>query len=86
MLRKRGANLYSPLCPPGMVLTEAQGRLNFYIVVFQTRIIYILTSKQQSTFYTLAVYICLALQYFSLPGHPVIGVHVSCLQTFGSTL
>jgi hypothetical protein len=48
-----------------MVLTEAQERLNVYVVVvFQTLLIYILTSNQQSTFYTLAVCICLALQRF----------------------
>jgi hypothetical protein len=48
-----------------MVLTEAQGRLNVYVVVvFQKLLIYILTSKQQSTFYTLAVYIFLVLQHF----------------------
>jgi hypothetical protein len=48
-----------------MVLTETQGRLNIdVVVVFQTRLIYILTSNQPSTFYTLAVCICLALQRF----------------------
>jgi hypothetical protein len=48
-----------------MVLAEAQGRLNVdVVVVFQTLLIYILTSKQQSTFYTLAVCIYLALQRF----------------------
>jgi len=48
-----------------MVLTEAQGRLNVYVVViFQTLLIYILTSKQRSTFSTLAVCIYLALQHF----------------------
>jgi len=54
-----------------MALTETQERFNVYVVVvFQTLLIYILTSKQQPTFYTLAVCIRLALQHIPGAGSP----------------